>query len=261
MKKQLTSYRQRADLLFELVKTNFQLRYNNSVLGILWVLIKPYATFIVLYVIWSRYGGNTIENYRLYLLLGIVFYSYFQELLVFGLNSLSDKYNVILKVNFPRQIAVISSLINAVINLLINLIFVFIIALLSDARLSWQTPLYLTAIAVQIFLFGLGISFFTSIISIRFRDLKNIMDLALFLLYWTSPVFFVLNSDKVGGKISQLLSLNPIGFILNQVRAAFGIQYEMQIEVFTIYLLVTLLIAVMGWYYFNNAVKKIAEYF
>ncbi len=256
----LAQKKNRLDLLLQLVKTNFKMRYQNSFLGILWVLAKPYSTFFVLYFLWSKIG-RTGENYQLYLLLGIIFYTYFQELIVYGQNSLLDRAHIILKVNFPRQIAIMSSLINALINLAINVVFIIAIILFSGVGVTFGGVLYFLFIALMVFVFCLGLSFFFSILTIRLRDLTSILDLGLFLLYWASPVFYRLDASLLGSSVTQLIAMSPISIVLGQVRAAFGIDGQINFGLMVLYFFISIVIAIVGWYYFRHNVKYVAEHF
>lgn len=249
------------DLLWQFVRTNFKLRYQNSILGVLWVMIRPYSTFLVLYFLWSNLSSQTIPQYPLYLLLGIVFYTYFQELIIFGQMALIEKAGVIMKVNFPRQIAVISALSNAVINLIINSIFIFVIALVRGVQLSFEGVLYFVFLAFLVFLFSLAISFILSVFTIVLRDLKNIVELGLFLLYWLTPIFYKLDPALLGDGISRVVAASPITIVINQVRAAFGIDGVINWELMIVYLLVTILLLIFSWELFNRKVIKIAEFF
>lgn len=253
--------RHRFDLLIELVKTNFKMRYQNSVLGVLWVLIKPYATFAVMYLIWTRIVNIDIPNYQLYLLLGIILFTYFNELIILGQMSLLDRAHIILKVNFPRQIVVLSTMISGLINLAINLIFFVAIALISGIQFTFAGVLYFIFIVGVIFLFAMGVSFFTSVMTIRFRDLKNIFELGIFLLQWVTPVFYAVNGGMFSGRTSDYIAANPLGIIINQGRAAFNIYGTRNISLIIIYFIVSLIIFFIGWRYFNKSVKKIAEHF
>ena len=85
------------DLLFEFVKTDFTLRYNNSMLGFLWAVLKPLFMFSVMYLVFSFLMGDSIKYYSLYLLMGIFMYNFFQEVTTNGLNSLLQKKDIILK--------------------------------------------------------------------------------------------------------------------------------------------------------------------
>src|SRR5260221_2602288 len=196
MKKFITKNRNKIDLLNELVKTSFKMRYQNSALGILWVLIKPYSTFLVQYIVWTKIVNFQIPNYQLYLLLGIILFTYFNELIILGQMSLLDRAHIILKVNFPRQIAILSALISAIINLAINMVFFLVIASLNGGvQINIKSILYFTFIALILFIFGLGISFFTSVLTVRLIDLKNVFELGIFLLMWLIPNFYSLSSN------------------------------------------------------------------
>ncbi len=261
--------RNKVDLLTQLVKTSFKMRYQNSVLGFLWVLIKPYATFTVLFLIWSSFRNNSIENFALYLLVGIVLYTYFNELIILGQMSLLDSAHIILKVNFPRQIAILSALIGGVINLGINLLLVIIIIFFinidsnpsNNIKLSLLGIGYFLFIALIVFMMTLGIALFTSIFTIKFRDLRNIFELSLFLLYWATPIFYDPQIDLPEGRLRDVLMLNPMGFIINQARAALGVRGVVNWELMVGCFFISIIVLALGWIYFHRKVKYVAEYF
>lgn len=249
------------DLLWELIKTSFKLRYQNSVLGFLWVLIKPYSTFLVQYFVWTRIVRQDVPNYGLYLLLGVIMYTYFNELILLGQMSLLERSNIILKVNFPRQIAVLSALINALINLGINIIFFLIILFSNNIQITIQGILYFIFIALIMFIFALGLSFFSSIMTIKLRDLKNVFELGLFILFWLTPIFYYLGNDDFAGDFSRILRLNPLGEAINQARAGFNLVGTVNIYPLLGILAFSIIFAFLGWKYFSVNIKKIAEYF
>jgi ABC-2 type transport system permease protein len=247
------------DLLWQFTRASFKMRYQNSLLGVLWVLIKPYAIFTVLYFLWSQREGAEVEQYGIYLLIGIVLYTFFQEMILYGNMTLVDKAHIILKANFSRQIAIISSLFSALINLGINLVLVFVIMVFSNVNITLTGIAMLTLVTTIIFMFGTGLAMFTSIINVRFRDLKNIFELGLFLFYWVSAVVFV--PDKFSGTARVLMEYNPLGVLLNQARAGFGVYGRLDWNLMFIYLAVSLVLFALGWKYFAANIRKIAEYF
>lgn len=249
------------DLLWELIKTSFKLRYQNSVLGFLWVLIKPYSTFLVQYFVWTRVVRQDVPNYGLYLLLGVIMYTYFNELIILGQNSLLERSNIILKVNFPRQIAIVSALINALINLFINMIFFMALLAINHIQISLSGTIYFVFIVITMFTFSLGLSFFSSIMTIKLRDLKNVFELGLFILFWLTPIFYYLGNDNFIGDFSRVLRLNPLGELINQSRAGFNIVGDVSVTGVAVIFLFSLVFLFLGWRYFSVNIKKIAEYF
>lgn len=247
------------DLLLELVRTNFKLRYNGSVLGFLWVLMKPFLNFLVLYVVFTAFrGGNAGPDYGTNLLLGIMLFSFVQEGVILGMKSLLDNAPIFLKINFPRKLAVTSSLFVALINLGINLLIFIGIAIVSHAVIHPLGIVYLFVIVALLTLLVYASTLFTSIILIRVRDLSNIMELLLQLLFWGSAVFYSFND--VQGKFGELLRLNPIAILIDAARGAVIRGELIHIPQFAIILVAGAIITVLGTIFFNKNIKLIAEY-
>ncbi len=261
------------DLLFELIKTNFKIRYNNSILGFVWVLIKPFAMFTILYFVWTAFRGQTVENYQVKLLLGIILYTFVNEGIIFGMNGLLDKAHIILKVNFPREIAVLSSVGMAVINLSINLIIFIVFSFFNPVHPSIIGVLYFFFVISIFILMVYGFNLFLSILLIRLRDLQHIFELFFQLLFWGTPIFYEIgtNPGQIGGKMGNLVSLNPLGWLIDISREAliygkianltiWG--YEVSsLSIMLILLIMSMLLIFFGKIYFQNQVKKVAEYF
>jgi len=253
----------KVDLLLELIKTNFKMRYYNSFLGVLWVLIKPYSTFLVLYIIWSKANlgaAGTTTDYAIYLLIGIVSYTFINELVTFGQAAMLDKANVILKVNFSRQIAVVAALSNAVVNLAINFLFVVIIFGIRGGHWSLSGILVIVLCYVVFFVWGLGLALFTSIITVRLRDIKNILDLAMFLLLYVTPIFYEPKALLGEGLISDIISANPIGILIQQIRAGIGVYGTTNFPLILAMLATGIVFLYFGWKFFQKYIKRIAEF-
>ena len=265
---------QKLDLLYQLVKTSFKMRYQNSVLGFLWVLIKPYAMFLVMYFIISgiRGDGSELKNFGLYLLTGLIFYTYIQEMVLYGQMALLERANVILKVNFDRQIAVLSAVINGLISFVVNLILIFILITIYNTGLSpleshlrieplFTDYIYMIYISLITFTLIFGVSMITSIYSVWFRDLRNIFELFFAIFYWATPIFYTIE-DSIGGKtISSLIKYNPIGIIINEFRSSLDVYGEPNYLNGFIVFVVTVIFILVGWKFFSIKVKKIAEFF
>jgi ABC-2 type transport system permease protein len=111
--------KQNRALLSELVRTDFKLRYQGSVLGYAWSLLRPLLIFLILYIVFVKFIplGKGVPHYPVYLLLGIVIWNFFNEMTVQSLGSIVGRGDLIRKVSIPRWIIVFSSSISALINL------------------------------------------------------------------------------------------------------------------------------------------------
>src|SRR5690348_9102140 len=129
----LQTIRQRntLDLIWELFRTDFKLRYNDSLLGFIWVLMKPFSIFLIMYFVLTRVFPSNEPNFALYLLIGNIFITFWSDGTNMGMDSLLSRAGLITKINFPRYTVLLSSTAVAVVNFLINTVVVTIFMIIS----------------------------------------------------------------------------------------------------------------------------------
>lgn len=253
------------DLIIEFVKTDFTLKYNNSVLGFLWVLIKPLVLFIVLFVITSKvFPNDNVRYYPLYLLLGTIMLSYWSEATMSGMNSLLVKSNLILKVNFPRYIAIVSSVLLPVINFFINIVVFLVIEVIFFQKFPdfFGFLLFLFSV-ITLFILILGFSLLTSIIFVRLRDLGSIWELVTNLIFWVTPIVYTIDTikNKSQGIGNAIEYFNPISVALQAARKGFIPESKFDPKGIIIWFFISVIICTIGYFYFRKEVNKIAESF
>lgn len=216
----LQKYRYSLILLRELVITEFKLRYQGSVLGYLWSLLRPLFMFVILYIVFAHFFrlGQDVPNFPVYLLLGIVMWTFFNEVTVQGVQAIVGRGDVIRKINFPKYVIVLASSISAAINLLINLGVVVVFMLVAGVDISWTaifTPLYF----LELFVFALAIAFLLSALFVRLRDLNYIWEVILQAGFYLTPIIYPLSMVKDRWpEIAQLMLLNPVAQSIQGVR-------------------------------------------
>jgi ABC-2 type transport system permease protein len=209
------------NLLLEMIRTDFKLRYQGSVLGYLWSLLKPLFLFVILYTVFTRFLhiGRGIPNWPVSLLLGIVLWNFFVDATSGALKSIVAKGSLIRKVNIPRYMIPIASISSAFINLLLNLAVVFIFVLVAhDTALGWSALLYFPLLILELVLVVVAVSFFLAAAYVRFRDIEHIWDVARQALFYSVPIIYPLEYI-VSDKIPQLIILNPLAQIIQQSRS------------------------------------------
>lgn len=248
------------DLLKELVKTRFKLRYNNSVLGFVWVLMKPLLSFLILYFIFTAFrNGGSDPAYAANLFSGLIIFYLFQEGVVFGMNSLMDMANIILKINFPRHLAIFSSIIMAVINFVINFVVIIVITLATGFVPNLVGVLYFAFVILIVLALVYGITLVLSIVFVKVRDLTNVIELFFQLMFWASAIFY--NLDDLGGTTGDIIRLNPLAILVDAARKAF-IQGEIaHVTTVAVIAVIALILIVFGRWFFNRNIRKIAEFF
>jgi ABC-2 type transport system permease protein len=215
----ILSHRNRA-LLRELVVTEFKLRYQGSALGYLWSLFRPLFLFGILLFVFGfllKITSN-IEHYPIYLLLGIVLWSFFAEATNNGLQSIVSRGDLIRKINFPKYIIVISGTISALINLGISMVVVFIFLAFSGIGLR-PIALLFPLIVLELYIFALALAFFLSALYVKYRDITYMWELGLQAAFYATPILYPMSLVIAKSVLlAKLLLLNPVAQIVQDAR-------------------------------------------
>ena len=207
-------------LLSELTKTDFKLRYQGSVLGYLWALLRPLMMFAILYIVFAKLLkiGNNIPHYPVYLLTGTTMWSFFVECTSQGIQAIVNRGDLIRKISFPKYIIVISATLTAVINMLINLLVIIIFALINgvEPSLTWLlVPLSL----IELYLIALGISFLFGAINVKYRDITAVWDVIVQGLFYAVPIIYPISMvSETSTVAAKIILLNPIAQTIQDIR-------------------------------------------
>ena len=207
-------------LLAELTKTDFKLRYQGSVLGYLWALLRPLMMFAIMYIVFAKLLkiGNDIPHYPVYLLTGTTMWSFFTECTSQGIQSIITRGDLLRKISFPKYIVVVSSTLTAVINMLINLAVIIIFALINGVEPSWTWLLAFPAI-LELYLLSLGLAFLLGSINVKYRDITSIWDVLVQALFYAVPIIYpvsmVASTSSIAAKV---ILLNPIAQAIQDIR-------------------------------------------
>lgn len=251
-------------ILREMVTTDFKVRYQGSVLGYLWSLLKPLFLFAILYVVFMYIIplGKDIEHYPVYLLTGIVLWNFFTETTMIGATAVVARGDLIRKISIPRYLVVIASSLSALINLGLSLVVVVIFALLNGVvpSLSW---LLLIPIIIELFVLAIGISFLLSALYVRFRDITYIWEVVLQAGFYATPIIYPLT--RVPEELHKWFFLNPMAQLIQDARFAIAtpssitIWSTIQSWAIIIPFVVVIVFAVWGGVYFKRRSKYFAE--
>lgn len=205
------------ELIKELAVTDFKLKFQGSVLGYLWSLVKPLMLFAVLYVVFTQFlkiGGN-IDHYAVYLLLGVVFWGFFSELTAGSLDSIVSRGDLIRKIYFPRIVLVLSRGITIFITFMLNLFAVFLFIIFTGVDIDLKI-LFLPLIIIELFILSLGVGLFLSSFFVKYRDIAHIWEIVLQALFYATPILYPLS--LVPSPYNKILLLNPVAQVIQDAR-------------------------------------------
>ena len=204
-------------LTLTMAVSDFKIKYDNSALGYFWSLLKPLLMFGTLYLVFSVFIRWNVENYRLYLLLGIILWNFLAEVTLNSMVLLEVKAPIVKKIYFPRWIIVIASSLTSVLTLTLNIGVFFIFFAFSGASLlktSWLLILFL----LELYLIVVGIALILCALFPKFRDVHHIWEVFVQLGFWATPIIYPISI--VPEKYHFIIFLNPIARIIQGARQA-----------------------------------------
>ena len=246
----------RRSLILLFAINDVKLRYRNSVLGFLWTFLEPLLMLSILYLVFTNIIKSNIENYALYLLLGLIIWYMFSRATSMGLSSLVDKAGIIQKIYFRRELVVISSCLSAFFMMIFEFV-AFVVFMGIFKFIPPITVLVLPLILIDLFVLSLGLSFLLSSLNVYYRDIKFIWQIALQAGFFLSPIIYEMN--MIPENIRWIISLNPLVPILNTAHDA--VLYGILPDVLTVTQIVlsTTVIFVIGFVVFKIKDKHLVE--
>ncbi|HXR50297.1 MAG TPA: ABC transporter permease [Verrucomicrobiae bacterium] len=210
--------KQNRALLSELVRTDFKLRYQGSVLGYAWSLLRPLFMFAILYVVFTRVFslGKSVPHYPVYLLAGIVIWNFFLEMTMQSTTSIVGRGDLIRKIRIPRWMIVFSTSLSALINLGLNLIIVAIFMVINHVGILGTLPLVILPL-LEVYLLALGLSFLLAALFVKFRDVSYIWEVLMQAGFYATPIIYPL-SRIANISFQKLIMLNPMAQAIQDVR-------------------------------------------
>lgn len=205
------------DLLFVFTWREFTIRYRQSLIGVSWAIIQPISMMLLFTIIFSYIMPQRISDipYPVFFYAGLLPWTFFASSMNYSVPSLTNHYNLITKIYFPREILPLSGIIVAGIDLIIASFFFIILMLFYKIPFTlnalWSIPLFL-----MLLIFTISVSLLFAALNVYYRDVKLATNFLMQLWFFASPVIYSI--DKLAIKWKILLFLNPLTFIIENIR-------------------------------------------
>ncbi len=219
------------ELLWAMVERELRIRYKNSFLGFFWSLVNPLVTVFVMWMVFRVFLRNDTPNFSAYVLAAYLPFMFFQLAIMDSAQSVLSSLPVVKKIYFPREILPLSSVIANFIHLLLALVvfMVYMIAIwaingFGEFPLTYRLA-FLPVLLVLHFALTTGAAFMISAYNVFFEDVKYVVGVALYLLFFLTPimyfsetVFYSLSTKPNGKLLYAIYHLNPIAMFSTAYR-------------------------------------------
>lgn len=202
-------------LIEQLVRRNFNTKYRQSILGVLWSFLNPLLTMLVQYLVFSTLFRSAIDHFPVYLISGIIVFSFFTECVTLGMDAIVMNASLITKVAIPKLIFPFSRALSSLINFLISLLPLLLLMLLTGVRVS-PALLLLPLMIALLFLFALGVTLVMATLNVFFRDTRFLWSVISLLWTYATPIFY---PDTIWPEgLRGIFHLNPMYQLIDFLR-------------------------------------------
>jgi len=206
------------------VKREFQTKYHQSLLGVMWTLIQPLAMILVYTLVFSQVMKTKLPNvetgfgYSIYLCAGLLTWGMFAEIVGKSQTLFIDNANLLKKVNFPKLSLPIILMLNALVNfgIIFGLFLCFLI--LSDQWPGWVVWGMLPVLAVQVLL-SLGLGLVLGVLNVFFRDVGQFFTVFLQFWFWLTPIVYP--ASVLPADLLPYMNLNPMYGLMSSYQNIF----------------------------------------
>lgn len=240
----------------ELVKAELKLRYQNSYLGYVWTLVKPLLLFGVIYLVFSVFMRYPVDNYPIYLLLGIIIWNFFSEATLIGMNTFLNNRQLVTKIKFALSGLIFASTLSSMVTMLLNMAVFFVFLLISGV-VPGAEALFFVLYLFELYLVVTGITFILASLYVRYRDFQHIWEILLQIGFWLTPIIYPLTIVPI--QYHRLIFLNPLARVIEYSRDIFIRHHIPSVELNLVLALMSLVIFAAGYAIFLTRKKTIAE--
>ena len=203
----MTKFKENQFLFSELVKRDFKKKYKRTYLGMLWSVLSPLLSLLVMRLVFTQFFGNKMDHYTTYLFCGNIIYSFFSEATGGGMGALMNNSAIFSKINVPKYLFLFSKSVSSLINF--GLTFIVFLVFCAIDGVSF-TPYFLLLIIpiICLIVFNIGIGLILSALFVFFRDIQYLWSVFTMLLMYMSAIFYTV--DVFPSTVQMIFHLNPI---------------------------------------------------
>lgn len=242
-----------------LTQHEFRARYRAQALGVVWSLLNPIVMMGILSLIFTRVFRSAQPNFPIFVLIGTILWQFVSSATSSATGSFMSHAGIVKNTVFPRRLVPLAVAGSYGINFLIeSLVLLVFIPIFPDAfRLSWTLlliPLVLACLAVLLS----GIALMTSVLNVVYRDVAYLVNTALLILYWLTPVIYPV--EVIPEPYQAALKCSPLTGVLNALRGIIMTGTPPSAMMWASMIFPSLAVLAVGWLIFKHYERMVLDY-
>ena len=214
----IRNVRDSRELIYQLFKKDFLMRFKKSFLGMGWIIISPIMG-IISWVLMNATGvlnpGDVGIPYPAYVLISTTIYGLFMSFYKGAAGTLNTGKAFIMQVSFHRDALLFKQALQQFVNFLITFVIALIVLIIFGVKISWMLVLF-PFLIIPMFLLASSIGLIVSLVQIVLPDITKAVNFAMGLFLFITPVIY---SSSINDEILQtLMKWNPLTYLFGTVR-------------------------------------------
>ncbi|MFZ1496414.1 MAG: ABC transporter permease [Saprospiraceae bacterium] len=249
------------ELFYILSWRDIKVRYKQTIIGILWAVIRPLLTMIIFTVVFNRIAKIPSEGdtpYFLLVLVGMLPWQFFSTSVGDCANSLLNNERLITKVYFPRMIIPASTILTNLIDFAITLLLTIILLFIFKIYPTFQILIF-PLLIVWLVLLSFGLGLWLSSLNVEFRDVRFVIPFLLQIGLYISPVGY--SSQLIPQQWQLIFACNPMVGIIDLFRwSLLKIEPDSNFILRVMFsFIITVIILCIGIYRFRKIERNVAD--
>lgn len=244
-------------MIYSLVKKDLRGRYKGSILGFLWTFINPICQIIIYTLVFSVIMQSDIENFYLFLIVGLIPWIFFSSSINGGAVSILTQQDLVKKIYFPREVLPISYVTSSFINMLFSFVIIFAVLFVSGIGVNLLALVFLPVVMIIEYILALSIALIASACTVFFRDLEHILGIITMAWMYLTPIMYSI--DRVPEKILPIFNLNPMTPVIIAYRDILYYKRIPQVETLLQATIIGIIILIIGTLIFLKLQRNFAE--
>jgi lipopolysaccharide transport system permease protein len=247
------------DLLFFLILRDIKVKYKQTALGVIWVILQPLLAMFLFSIVFGKLARVPSDGipYPLFVYSGLLLWNFFSAALNNSGNSLIANSNLISKVYFPRLIIPASATLSGILDLLISSVIFIGMCILYNAAPSSTGIILIPFLLATVIIVSVGCGLWLSALNVEYRDFQYVIPFLLQIWMFATPVIYPVTMFP--DRYRLLLALNPMCGIIEAFRATSIGHKQIEWDLLGISLLISFSIFISGLLYFRKVERSFAD--
>lgn len=245
------------DLLLLLTQKDLKAKYKSTFLGFLWSLLNPLLLMLVYAAVFAVVVRFRMERYPVFLLAGVLPWNAFIiSLSTASLTIVGNGY-LIRRVSFPREYLPLASVLSGVVNLCLSFVLLVVFALAFRQPLG-QPLLALPLLVLLQTVFTTGLAFVLSALVVYFRDLENLIQIGLMVVFFVTPIIYPFEAVQ-HAPVAWVLKANPMGWLITDYQRIWHDNQWPNPGTLLLFAVFSVIVLIAGWFVFKTLEPRFPE--